>query len=277
MHLQDQRARAIRFRELHQGPRILVLPNAWDEGSARLFEQAGFGALGTTSAGIAASMGKADGQRISRTQMLGAVERIANTVSIPVTADMEAGYGETLEEVINTARFLIATGAVGLNIEDAPVNAAGVLADAGRQVELLQAIRETAAVALVINARTDVYLNQIGPPETRFAETVRRANAYMKAGADCVFVPGVRDRETIRNLAREIHGPVNILAGAGVPPVRELAELGVRRVSVGSGPMRATLGLIQRIARELKEEGTYEGFTEGALPYPELERLFGEE
>ena len=268
----EQQAKAERFRELHRGPRILVLPNAWDAGSARLFEEAGFPAIGTTSAGIAASHGYPDGQRISRARMLEAVERIAGAVSVPVTADMEAGFGSTVEQVVETVKGVLGAGAVGINIEDAPVDAAGVLVEEAFQVGLIRAIRK-AAPWLVINARTDVYLKQIGEPGSRFEHAVRRANAYREAGADCLFMPGVRDAETIGRLVREIHGPINVLAGPGVPPAPDLERLGVARVSVGSGPMRATLGLVRRIARELREAGTYTAFTEGAVPYAEMNRM----
>jgi 2-methylisocitrate lyase-like PEP mutase family enzyme len=131
-------------------------------------------------------------------------------------------------------------------------------------------------VSLVVNARTDVYLRGIGEPGERFEHAVRRANAYRAAGADCLFVPGVRDAETIGRLARAINGPLNVLAGPGMPPVAELGRLGVVRVSVGSGPMTATLTLVRRIAQELKGTGTYSAFTEGAVPYAEWNRLMGE-
>ncbi|MCU1274355.1 MAG: phosphonomutase -like protein [Bryobacterales bacterium] len=269
-------ARAIRFRELHQGPGILVLPNAWDAASARIFETAGFQAIGTTSAGVSFALGFPDGNRASRAPVLGAVKRIASAVSAPVTADMVSGYGESMDEVVETAKVVVAAGAVGMNIEDASGD--GALFDRALQVEKIQAIRracDSAGTALVINARTDVYLGQIGEPESRFQHAVERANAYRKAGADCLFVPGVRDAETIRRLTHAIDGPVNILAVAGAPPVAVLESLGVRRVSVGSGPMRATLALTARIALELIAQGTYGSFAD-AIPYPEANRLFEE-
>jgi 2-methylisocitrate lyase-like PEP mutase family enzyme len=139
-------------------------------------------------------------------------------------------------------------------------------------VKIIEAIRSK--TDLVINARTDVFLMSVGDPATRFERTVERLNAYRKAGADCLFAPGVRDVDTIGKLARAVNGPLNILATAGAPPVEELQRLGVARVSVGSGPMRASMGLTQRIASELFEHGTYASFTEGAMPYPEANRLF---
>jgi 2-methylisocitrate lyase-like PEP mutase family enzyme len=272
MDRETQRARAIRFRDLHQGPGILVLPNAWDAASARIFEKAGFMAVATTSAGVAASLGFADGEHIPAAVMLEAVARIASAVLLPVSADMEAGYGDTVDKVVATAKAVLKAGGIGMNLEDAG-------GDPALQVEKVQAIRQAAAAAgipLVINARTDVYLRQFGDPASRFDEAVRRANAYRKAGADCLFVPGVRDAATIGRLTAAIDGPVNILAVPGAPSVGELERLGVRRVSVGSGPMRATLALTARIARELLDAGTYTSFTD-AIPYADVYRLFEEQ
>ena len=275
----DLQSKASQLGALHRGPRILVLANAWDAACARIFEVAGSRAIGTTSAGIANTLGRADGQRIGRYQMLEVVKRIASVVSIPVTADMEAGYGDTPEAVADTARAVMEAGAVGMNFEDSLGKEENILTDVSLQVERIKAIREAAASAgidFVLNARTDVFLRGVGEPTTRLAHTISLANAYREAGADCLFVPGVIDRETIGRLAKEIAGPINILAVAGSPPVAELEKLGVARVSVGSGPMRATTALTRRIAKELLESGTYASFTEGAIPYPELNRLFAE-
>jgi 2-methylisocitrate lyase-like PEP mutase family enzyme len=271
MDRETQRARAIRFRDLHQGPGILVLANAWDAASARIFEKAGCAAIATTSAGVAASLGFAD-EDIPVSVMLEAVARIAAAVSLPLSADMESGFGDTAEKVVETANAVLQAGGVGMNLEDA----AG---DPALHVEKVQAVRhasDAAGIPLVINARTDVYLRQLGDPADRFDEAVRRSNAYRKAGADCLFVPGVRDAATIGHLTAAIDGPVNILAVPGAPSVGELERLGVRRVSVGSGPMRATLALTARIARELLDAGTYASLSD-AMPYADVYRLFEEQ
>ena len=268
---EKQRGLSARLRELHQSTRVLVLPNAWDVASARIFEKAGFSAIGTTSAGIAFSMGFPDGQRISRTAMLEVVGRIAARVSLPVTADMESGHGRSIGDVAETARAVLEAGGVGINIEDAG-------GDPGVHAAKIRAVRETvdsAGVPLVINARVDLYLVNAGEAKERFDRTVERAAAYLKSAADCVFVPGVRDAEIIRRLISAIDGPVNMLAGPGAPTVAELERLGVRRVSVGSGPMRAALALTARIARELLNDGTYRAFSD-AMPYAEANRLFEE-
>ena len=271
----DLAAKAARLLQMHQGPKILVLPNAWDAASARIFEQAGFEALGTTSAGIAASLGYPDGEAVSRDEMLDVVRRIARTVAIPVTADVEGGYGPTVDDAEATARGVLDAGAAGLNFEDK--HAAGLL-DTDLQAERIRAIRRVAGAAgvpLVINARTDVYLLPVGPAESWFDETVRRANLYRDAGADCLFVPGVRDAETIGKLTKAIRGPVNILALAGVPPAAELQRLGVARVSSGSGPMRAAMSLTRRVAEELKGSGTYTTITENVITHQQANRLMG--
>jgi 2-methylisocitrate lyase-like PEP mutase family enzyme len=267
---------AERFRGLHQGPQILVLPNAWDAASARLYEEAGFLAIGTTSAGIAFSMGMPDGERVAFEEMITVIGRIVSAVRIPVTADIEAGYGRTPEATAASCLAVLKAGAVGVNLEDASTDGARPLVDPVLHCDKVRAAREAAAgekVPLVINARTDVFLRAVGEPETRLGETLARANAYREAGADCLFVPGVSDPETIAQLTRGIGGPVNILAGPGAPAVADLARLGVRRVSLGSGPMRASLGFLRRMAAEVQSSGTWQ-LMEQAIPYADLNELF---
>ena len=274
------RERAETLRRLHQGPPILVLPNVWDVVTARIVEAAGFAALATTSAGVAFALGYPDGERIRRAEMAAAVRRIAARVRVPVTADMEAGYGRMPEAVAETAREVIAAGAVGMNLEDAPGDGDGLF-DVALQAERVRAARESAesaGVPLVINARTDVFLASIGAPETRLSHAVRRLNAYRAAGADCLFAPGVADRATIATLVREVGGPLNVLAGPGCPPVPELEALGVRRLSLGSGVMRATLGLVRRIAGELRGPGTFTALVGDQVPsHAEVNRLLGDD
>lgn len=271
-----QAERASRLRSLHHGPRILILPNAWDAASARIFEDAGFPAIGTTSAGIANSLGYPDGERIGREEMIEYVRLIADAVEVPVTADMEAGFGATIDDVVETTREVLAAGAVGINLEDSTDDPQHPLVEVSFHVEKIKAVREAAdreGVPIVINARTDVYLSGVGEPASRFEHAVARANAYRDAGADCLFVPSVDDAVTIERLAREIRGPINVLARAGVPAAPELERLGVARVSLGSGPMRAAMTVVRRIAQELLTSGTYAAFTEGAISYAELNRL----
>ena len=256
----QQSDKAERFRALHRGPKVLVLPNAWDVVSARIFEEAGAAAIATTSAGVAFTLGYPDGQKISRDLMLAAVARIAAKVKVPVTADVESGYGDRPEDAAETARAVIEARAVGLNVEDAVHDGGGALVDLSLQLEKIAAIREIGkqlGVPLVVNARTDVYLLAFGEPESRYDEAVRRLAAFRDAGADCLFVPGVRDIGTIGRLVRDLAHPVNILAGPGSPSIPELQKVGVARVSLGSSAMRATLGLARRIGQEVLSEGTY--------------------
>lgn len=273
--LENQKAQALAFRSMHHGPRILVLPNVWDVASARIIEDAGYPALATTSAGVAFSLGYPDGQKISRDEMLARVARIVRAVNVPVTADVEGGYGDRPDDAAETARGVIASGVVGMNFEDGTGDPSRPLVDLSRQLEKIRAIREAAlktGVLLVLNARTDVYLDQVGAPETRYDETLKRAIAYRDAGAECVFVPGVRDPEIIRRLVADLKCPLNILAGVGSPPIGQLEELGVARVSLGSGPMRATLGFLRRMAEELKAAGTYNAF-EGAPSHGDVNKM----
>ena len=232
-----------------------------------MFEEAGFPAIGTTSAGIAAVFGYPDGQQVSRELMLEMVQRIAQSVAVPVTADVEAGYNNALL----TAVKVMEAGAVGINLEDVVDEHPATLVGLADQVAVIRSIR--AQTNLVINARTDIFLAGIGDPATRFERTLERLNAYCEAGADCLFAPGVRDAETIGKLAQGVKGPLNILAVAGTPPIAELQRLGVARVSIGSGAMRATLGLARRVATELLEHGTYSTMVEGAISYAEVNSM----
>jgi 2-methylisocitrate lyase-like PEP mutase family enzyme len=266
--------KAGRFLELHQGSRILVLANVWDVASARIVEQAGFKAIATSSAAVANSLGYPDGQHISRAEMLEVVKRIAERVSIPVSADLEAGYGDGPDEMVATGRALIEAGAVGLNLEDGLEETA--LVPVEQHVAKVKRIRETGealGVHVVINARTDVYLAQVGEPASRLEHAVQRLNAYHAAGADSLFVPGVCDAQKIGKLARAVNGPLNVLAGPSTPPLAELERMGVRRVSFGSWPARAALGLFSRFVHELYERGTFATLGDWAVPYSELNRL----
>jgi 2-methylisocitrate lyase-like PEP mutase family enzyme len=265
--------KAARFRRLHDA-RPLVLPNAWDAASARVIELTGAPAVATTSAGVSWALGRGDGQRLDRGEMIAAVGRIVAVVAVPVTADIESGYGAgTAEDVAETVRAVIEAGAVGINLED---SIGGALLPLERQAERIRAARAAAAGAgadLVINARTDGYLFAVGAAESRLEETVRRARIYRAAGADCVFVPGVVDRETISRLVEGIEGPLNIMAGPGAPSTGELGRLGVARVSVGPAITQAALEATRRAAREVLERGTYECM-EPAVRFGEANGMF---
>ncbi|MFC7071201.1 isocitrate lyase/PEP mutase family protein [Halobaculum lipolyticum] len=277
MDLDTQRARARTFRDSHgeaaDGP--LLLANAWDAASAVVFERLGVAAVGTTSAGIAASLGYPDGEHVPREEMIAAIGRIADSVALPVSADIEAGYGDTPAAVGETVTRTLAAGAVGVNVEDGtgdPDEPLRSTADHAARIRAARAAADDAGVPAVVNGRTDVFWAGVGAESDRLDRAVERADAYVDAGSDCVFVPGVADPDTIEALARRIDAPLNVLGGPGAPSVPALGDLGVARVSVGSGPMRATLGRLETIGEELLAAGTYESMAE-AVPYGDLAAL----
>lgn len=263
------------LRSLHRPGQPIVLINVWDCAGARILEATGSPAIATTSAGIAFSRGYPDGERIPRDVMLAEVTRIAGCVSVPVTADLESGYGATPEALERLAADALGAGAVGLNLEDHVGPREAPLVDLTLQLEKLRALREASArrgAALVINARTDAFLRGLGSPSEMLDETLRRGRAYREGGADCIFVPGVTDPSVIGRLVREIAAPINVLAAAGSPPIADLARLGVARVSLGSGPARAALTLLERMAHELSSAGTYSAL-EGIHPHERINEL----
>jgi 2-methylisocitrate lyase-like PEP mutase family enzyme len=273
----NQKEKANLFRSLHTGPPMLVLPNAWDAASACILEQAGFAAIATTSSGVAAAFGYADGQRISRDMLIESTARIIRVVDCPVSVDIESGFGEGIEEVLQTIRAIIEVGAVGINIEDSHKGEDTSLVNSTVQVELIQAIRQlgtTMNIPLVINARTDVFLLGKGDPASHIDEAIRRANTYRQAGADCLFPIGISDASIIASLAQSIDGPINILAGPATPSIQELAKLGIARISFGSSLMRATLGHLRQVAQELLEHGTYQSIVQTMISGAELRNLF---
>jgi 2-methylisocitrate lyase-like PEP mutase family enzyme len=266
---------AEQLRALHRTPPMLVLPNAWDAASARLIEAEGFPAIATTSAGVAAALGYPDGGVVPANEMIEAVSRIVRSVKVPVTADVEHAYGATPDAVADVVLRVIAAGAVGINLEDCVPGATG-LEPLALQLDKIKAIAKAATkagVRVVINARTDGFLREFGASETRLGVAIERGKAFLEAGADCVFVPGVRDVATIGALVKALGGPLNVLAVEGSPSIPELEALGVARVSLGSGPMRATMAVLRDIARELKGAGTYKSFSKHTMTYNEVNEL----
>jgi 2-methylisocitrate lyase-like PEP mutase family enzyme len=258
------------FHALHHSSRLLKLPNAWDEGSAKILARAGFPAVATTSAGIAFSHGLSDGELLVREVMLEAIQKIAASVQVPVSVDLETGFGETPEEVAETVRLAAAAGAVGINLEDAMD---GNLVDLPLQLERLVAARE-AHPEIFLNARTDVFWLGIGAAETRFEAALERLLAYIGVGADGIFAPGAKDAATIKGLVQKLEKPLNVLGGA--LPTADLERLGVARVTLGSGMARAAYSVLQRSALEFLQDGTYSSL-EGSLSYEELNDLFADQ
>ncbi|KUL64313.1 MULTISPECIES: isocitrate lyase/PEP mutase family protein [unclassified Streptomyces] len=256
------------FRSLHTPAAPLGLANAWDVASARVIEAAGAPAIATTSAGVAWSLGSPDGDALSRDRALKLIARIAAAVAVPVTADIEGGYGEDAADVAETVTGVLAAGAVGVNIEDGtrpPAELAARLTAARRSAD-------RAGADLFLNARIDTFLFGLGDPDTRLKETLTRARLYVDAGADGIFVPGVTDAATITALAADISVPLNVMAGPGAPSVTELGALGVARVSLGSGVAQAAYAAARRAAQDLFGAGGYDSLGEG-IAFPELNSL----
>jgi 2-methylisocitrate lyase-like PEP mutase family enzyme len=263
-------ARRRAFRALHEGPATFIIPNGWDVVTSRIFEDAGFPAVATSSAAVANALGYPDGNALDVDLHLAAIERIVRALNVPVSADVESGYSENTTALTAFVTRLAATGVAGYNLED--VKAEGELFELDEAVARVRAAR-TAAPDVFLNARTDVYLMAVGPAETRFERTVERLRAFADAGADGVFVPGVMDADTLGKLAAAAPRPLNVLAGPKTPDRAALQALGVRRVSVGSGPMRRTLGVLREIANELRDAGTFSYMRETSVPYAELNAL----
>lgn len=271
----EQRRLAENFRTMHRGPQLLLLPNAWDAMSARIFEAAGFEAIGTTSGGLAWAIGYPDGEKAPWNEVVAATQRIARTVRVPVTADIEGGYGETPDEVARSVADIIRAGAVGINLEDG-THARMPIRSIEDAVARIRAAREAATrerVPLVINARIDLYLKHIGDDETRFAETVQRSKAYLEAGADCIFPFGLTDPKIIADLVKALKAPVNIVGRPGVPDVSQLQRLGVARVSTASGPSLVAMSLTRQVAAELRAKGQF-NVLESSMKRADAQQLF---
>lgn len=261
MNASRQRQLAEDFRRLHRAPPILLLPNAWDPMSARIFEAAGFAAVATTSGGLAWALGYPDGEQAPWAEVVAATRRIVEAVRVPLTADIETGYGATAEEVAHNVADIVRAGAVGVNLEDGtpqPERPVRTVEDAAARIRAARAAADAEGVPIVINARIDLYLKHVGDEATRFGETVRRAEAYLAAGADCIFLFGIPDVELIGKLAAAIKAPVNVVGRAGMPGLKKLQAAGVARVSIASGASLAVMSLIRRIAEELQQKGEFD-------------------
>lgn len=264
-----------RFRRLHERGTFLM-PNAWNAGSALLFESAGFEAVGTTSAGIAFSLGKADTAGVlTIDEALDEAARIAGAVSVPVNVDAENGYGESPEAVADCIRRCIDAGAVGAGVDDYTWDPARPLYDRALAADRIRAAREAAdasGMPFVLTARAECYLYAV--PDA-FAESVARSNLYREAGADCLYTPGVAHRDEVAALAREVDGPMNFVVGKGTADytLAELAELGIRRVSIGGSLLRAAFALAERAAAEMKDQGRFTWAADQLGP-PDFDRLF---
>ncbi|MEO6991467.1 MAG: isocitrate lyase/phosphoenolpyruvate mutase family protein [Candidatus Baltobacteraceae bacterium] len=271
-------ARADRFFALHIRGAAFALPNVWDAASARLFEVEGFPAIATSSSALANSLGYADGERVDVEQLFAALERIARVVEIPLSADLEAGFGHTPEEIANVAERAMSLGVVGMNLEDLDAQTCS-LRSIDAQQACIAAIRARAAtlgVRFFVNARTDIILRDIGDEATQTERTIERLRAYAAAGADGVFAPGTTEFAQIATIAEALDAPLNVLAGPGMPSLVDLRRAGVARVSLGSRPALRALGAVREIAVELRERGTFAFENAPAVSYAEANAWFGE-
>jgi 2-methylisocitrate lyase-like PEP mutase family enzyme len=276
MNAVGQAQQAELFRNMHRGPALLLLPNAWDAMSARVFVAAGFNAIATTSGGLAWSLGYADGEQAPWGEVVAATARIVQAAQVPVTADIEAGYGETPDAVMGSVAEIIRAGAIGVNLEDGtPPGSVPIrsVPDAADRIRAAREAARAAAVPIVMNGRTDLYLRNIGDEASRFEETVERGKAYLAAGADCVYPIGLRDPATIGRLVKALAAPVNINVRAGSPSVAELEALGVARASTASQVALMAMSATRQVAEELRATGRFDKLAP-AMVQADAQRLF---
>ena len=268
--------KSCKLRELVRAPEILVMPGAYDVLSALLFQQLGFEAIQCTSGGIAAALGYPDGEVVSRELFLNVTGSFAAAVSVPVNADGERGYGDE-EGVKETVRALVAAGVAGMNLEDGAGGKPGArglvpFADQLRKIASVMETKRELGSEFFLNARVDAFHVMSGEPKKILDEAIRRGNAYAEAGGDCIFYLNLHAAETIGIVAKEVKAPVSILAGPQSPSVIELQDLGVARVSYGSGFLKAAIGATKRLAQEILEKGTVAALKEG-MQTPEIGAL----
>ncbi|MBZ0281955.1 MAG: isocitrate lyase/phosphoenolpyruvate mutase family protein [Anaerolineae bacterium] len=275
MEQATQIALAKQFHALHHQTETLILPNAWDAGSAVIFEKTGFEAIGTTSAGIAYTLGYPDGEHIGLSELIHTERTILRRINLPLTVDVEAGYGTNPAAVAESVRAVIEVGAVGINLEDGLSGKALIpLEEQCNRIRALAALKAEMGVPFFINARTDVYWLSIGEAKDQLSMTLERCAAYVEAGADGAFVPGRLGVSIIRELVNMLDVPLNVIATPSNPTIAELQALGVARLSLGSGPVRAALGITQKIAAELHQQRSLASMFSVATPYDEMNRLF---
>lgn len=251
----QHKERIKKFYTMHKKEGMFILPNVWNPGSAVVFEKEGFEAVATTSAGVAYALGYPDGEDITFEDLAMCVRLITNRINIPLSVDFERGYSEYVDEVVEHALILIEAGACGFNIEDGKSDGSiDKLEHILAKIEALHELKKEINLDFVINARTCCYWLKIGDEKERLETAIQRGNAFIEAGADCVFVPGVMGASTVEALVRGINGPVNIVLNSGYRDFEGLEKMGVKRLSVGSAPVRSTYNHLIQLARELKEK-----------------------
>jgi 2-methylisocitrate lyase-like PEP mutase family enzyme len=273
--MRSKKAKAEEFQDLHRSKRLFILPNALDVPSARLFEGLGFPAVATSSAGLMVSLGYPDGQTIPKKEFFSAIAKIARALSLPLSADIVAGFGSTPKQVVSTVRSVIKAGAIGVNIEDFE-HSTKKLFSLESQVMKLQAVKKlgrSMGMPFVLNGRTDAYRFAEGNDEARLKEAIRRAKAYRNAGCDCVYPMGLVDHGMIKCFVEALDCPVNVMVRKGLPTVGELDSIGVKRVSFGPAASYAIFGFLERACQQVLETGTFSSLTDGAISFDDLNSL----
>ena len=279
MNQAEQAGKAELFRAMHSGPGLLLLPNAWDAITARIIVDAGFHAIATTSGGVAWALGYPDGEAAPWDEVVVATARIARSVDVPVTADIESGYGATPDAVGRAIGDIIGAGAVGVNLEDGLRDASPPIRSRDDMVARIRAAREAgraAGIEVVINARTDLYIRNIGDEDSRLDEALARGRAYIAAGADCFYPIGLRDPDTIGDLVKMLQAPVNINVRAGSPSVAELEALGVCRASTATALPLMAMGLVRQLAEQLRATHRFDAL-HPAMTHAEAQELLSGE
>ena len=261
------------FLARHHAPAVLLLPNAWDAMSARLFAAAGFDALATTSGGLAWALGYPDGEHAPWPELVAATARIVRCAQVPVTADIEAGYGATPAEVATHVGEIIQTGVVGINLEDGLHGPMRSIEDAARRLSAAREAATKEGVPIVLNARCDVFHLQHGEESTRVAAPVERCKAYLAAGADCVYPFGLRDPAIIAAFVAAIGAPVNITGRPGMPDAAAFERMGVARITIASAPALVAMSSIDKLAAELRASGNFDMLS-APMRHPDAQRLF---
>jgi 2-methylisocitrate lyase-like PEP mutase family enzyme len=276
----SQQKKAEQFLTLHKGEKLLVLPNIWNPITARILEAKGFPAVATASAAISSSLGYRDGEKIKLSTHLDIIERIVKSVNIPVTADIESGYASDIPELKESINQVIDTGVAGINIEDS-IGKEGEIRDINEQCERIKTAREISmkkGLHLVINARTDCFLSKARKPILEVTQNViNRADAYIKAGADCVYPVGVLNLEIIKTLRKAISYPINILGSHRTIPLKTMQEIGINRVTFGPFLFRSALKKFVNIAEELGKMGEYECFSDDTYSFDDMLKFLREE
>ncbi len=273
MNKREQAEMAEKFSARHHTRPVLLLPNAWDPMSARIFAAAGFTALATTSGGVAWALGYPDGQVAPWAEVVSATARIVRAAKVPVTADIEAGYAETPDELTAHVREIIRAGVVGINLEDGRNHAdLRPIADAVERLRAARTAADREGVPICINARCDVFLVSGSTDTSHFAEALERCRAYLAAGADCVYPFGLRDPATIADFVKAVDGPVNVTGRPGMPDAAALEKLGVARITIASAPTLVAMSSIQKMADDLRT-GAFGSLT-SAFNRADAQRLF---